>query len=205
MRTSISQPLLLAILLVAVAPSFGAGQPYVDPEGGLRPFVGTSAFMLVNLVPSDDPPNFVQLNFGLRLSPNDTISLEAITWQHFRPLGIQYWQSGDPYPGKVRDFGVGVAYQRFLWRGAYAAVHAVPFVQQYIDEDGDVIQTGFQLFMTLRFGYHFSAFSDLFFVEPSIAFTSWVNTNVPASFQEQDDRWGSYFLFEPGLHFGFNL
>ena len=206
MQTSTSPLVLaLALLLFAALPSSADAQPYVGPGDGPRLFVGTSAFMLMNAVLRDEPPNFVQLNFGVRLTPKDTFSVEAITWQHFRPLGIQYWQSGDPYPGRTRDFGLGVAYQRFLWRGAYAAVHAVPFVQQYLDEEGGVIQTGFQLFMTLRFGYHFSAFNDVFFIEPSVAFTTWVNTNMPASFQEQDDRWSSFFLFEPGLHFGFNL
>ncbi len=180
-------------------------QPYVQ-EKGMTPFVGTSAFVLANAVPDAEPSVFAQLNLGLRVSPTDTLSLELITWQYYQPLGIQYWQSGDSFPGKIRDFGLGLAYQRFLWRGAYVAFHAIPFVQQYIDEEGKVIQTGFQLFTTLRFGYHFSFFEGAIFIEPSVAFTAWpVNTNAPASFQEQENKWASYFLFEPGFHVGFNF
>lgn len=187
-------------------PSQSRAQPYVEPDSDPALFVGTSAFMLYNLLPDDEPPAFAQLNFGIRLTPTDTLSLEAVTWQVFRPTGIQYWQSGDPFPGKVRSLGVGVAYQRYLWRGMYTALHAMPFAQRYIDEDGDLIQRGFRLFMTFRLGYHFSFFDDLFFIEPNIAFTAWpIETNMPASFQEQEDRWTSYFLFEPGLHFGFNF
>ena len=192
---------ILATLISSVAQS----QPYVEEEE-ITPFVGTSLFVLASAIPSDEPPAFAQLNFGLRLSPTDTLSLELITWQYFRPIGIQHWQSGDPFPGKIRDFGLGLAYQRFLWRGAYVAFHAIPFVQQYIDEEGKVIQTGFQLFTTLRLGYHFSFFDDAIFIEPNVAFTAWpVNTNAPASFQEQEDKWASYFLFEPGFHIGFNF
>jgi hypothetical protein len=41
------------------------------------------------------------------------------------------------------------------------------------------------------------------FIDPSIAFTCWpVKTNVPESFAAMDRKWPSYFLFEPGLHFG---
>ena len=201
------QTMLVAIpIVVVMMPSQLQAQPYVDPEGSPEFFVGTSAFLIANLIPDDEPPAFGQLNFGARLTPTDTLSLEAITWQVFRPVGIQHWQSGDRFPGKVRSIGVAVAYQRYLWRGMYTALHVAHFAQRYSDEGGNHIQTGFQLFMTLRFGYHFSFFDDVFFIEPNIAFTAWpINTNMPESFQEQEDRWTAYDLLEPGLHFGFNF
>jgi hypothetical protein len=41
------------------------------------------------------------------------------------------------------------------------------------------------------------------FVEPSLAITHWpITTNVPDSFAAKDRRWPTYFLGEPGLHFG---
>lgn len=203
MRTT---KIILLAITIFLTTSSAQAQPYIDSEDGVKPFIGTSAFVLFNVIPDDEPPAFAQLNFGLRLTPKDTISLELITWQYFRPLGIQYWQSGDAFPGKVRGFGIGMAYQRFLWRGAYAAIHATPFVQQYIDESGDVIQTGFQLFTTLRLGYHFSFFDDSLFIEPNLAITAWpVNTNLPDSFQKEEDRWAGYKFLEPGLHIGFNF
>jgi hypothetical protein len=44
-------------------------------------FIGSSFFMLGNFIPDDpNPPDFVQLNFGYRITPKDVISIEAKTW-----------------------------------------------------------------------------------------------------------------------------
>jgi hypothetical protein len=102
----------------------------------------------------------------------------------------------------VREYGVGVAYQRSLWKGVYASLAAVPFWRQYHDPQGEKIGDGLQLFLTLRAGYHLRLINRVF-LEPSIAFTSWpVATHVPAGFAAQDEKWPSFFLFEPGLHAG---
>lgn len=176
-----------------------------------RCFVSTSAFMLYNFIDTPEPPSFYQINLGYRITSKDIIIVEAITWKYYAPLGIPYGPSyGDDtsanFPGYVRDFGVGLAYQRFLWKGLYSTVHATPFVQQYFNPDKEKIQTGFQLFTTLRLGYHLNLFKERFFIEPSIACTYWpINTNLPASFAEQENKWPNYFLFEPGLHVGFNF
>lgn len=173
-------------------------------------FVSSSAFMLVNLFPVKDPPRFYQINYGYRFSPKDAIIIEAITWQYFAPLGIPYGSSyenaDESFPGIVRDYGIGVAYQRFLWKGLYSTIHATPFIQQYLTEEKELIQSGFQLFMTGRIGYHFEIFKNRIFIEPSVAFTHWpINTNMPPLFKEREDKWPNYFLFEPGLHVGFQF
>ncbi len=181
------------------SPAAAADAPYPRWQ------VGSSMFMAMNALP--DPPKFFQFNAGYRVTNRDVVSLEAITWTYERPLGIPWGPSFDDklenYPGDVRSFGVGVAYQRFLWRGAYAAAHALPLLQQYRDPAGREIQKGFQLFTTLRAGYHVPLFRKRWFIEPSIAMTAWpVNTNVPDSFAARDRKWSKYFLAEPGLHFG---
>jgi hypothetical protein len=62
-----------------------------------------------------------------------------------------------------------------------------------------------QLYITARVGYHVGL-GDRVFLEPSLAFNFWpVSTNVPASFEVQDERWNSYFLAEPGLNIGFRF
>jgi hypothetical protein len=176
-----------------------------------RYFIGSSFFMLGNLLPDDpNPPDFVQLNFGYRITPKDVISLEAKTWKYAWPLGISYGKSfqalEEKFPGYIRDFGVGLVYQRFLWKGAYASIDAMNTFERYIDEDNGKIQNGYQLFMTYRLGYHFQLFKNRFFLEPSVAITHWpVKTNVPESFAKMEDKWPNYFLFEPGLHFGINF
>lgn len=173
-----------------------------------RFFVGTSLFMAMNAA-VDPSPGFYQLNAGYWLTKKDVISVEAITWAYHRALGTPWGPDmSDPaqaYPGYVRAYGVGVAYQRYLWQGLYAAMHALPLLQQFKAPDGKTIQEGFQLFMTLRLGYHFSFCDDHVFIEPSMAVTHWpINTNVPADFARLDNRWSSYFI-EPGLHVGFKF
>lgn len=193
----------LTLLLAAAAP-VAAQSPDADPPAQ-RHVLGSSAFMLMNLAP--DPPSFFQLNYGYRLSAKTTVSLEAITWRYTAPLGIPWGPSfgdeAEEYPGRVRGIGVGVAYQRLLWRGLYAQAHALPLLQRYSDANGEHLQNGFQLFTTVRAGYQLNMFGNRWFIEPSVAATAWpINTNVPADFAALDKKWNRYFLFEPGLHFG---
>jgi hypothetical protein len=93
--------------------------------------------------------------------------------------------------------------QRFIWKGAYAAVHAMNALKHYADEENSKIQKGYQLFMIYQVGYHIQLFRNRFFIEPSIDMTHCpINTNVPESFASVEKRWSNYFLPEPGLHFG---
>lgn len=171
-------------------------------------FVGSTLFMLFNLAP--DPPEYYQLNFGYRVTPKDVFSLELITWTYKGPVGRTYGpdfgNAASDFPGKVRAFGAGIAYKRFLWKSMYTQIHSTAFKQNYLDESGDKIQRGFQLFNTVRLGYQFRFFKNQFFLEPSVAITFWpVNTNLPDAFQVEEDKWNNYFIGEPGLHFGFNF
>ena len=171
-----------------------------------RYFISSTPFMLANLLPK--PPHFAQLNFGARLTARDTLIVEAITWRYPAPLGIPYWNplfenSNAEFPGFARDIGVGLAYQRFWWKGLYTTVHATPFVQTYHRRSGALIQTGFQLFVVARVGWHFDLFDQRLFIEPSMAATSWpINTNLPPGFQAEEDKWPKVFFPEPGLHIG---
>lgn len=173
-------------------------------------FVGTSAFILMNLIPNqENPPGYFQLNLGYWITDKDVLSLEAITWKYREPLGIPYGPSknnpAEAYPGTVRDWGIGVAYQRYFWRGLYAAQHITPLVQRYEHPD-NTVSKGFMLFMATRAGYHFRIIKKRFFVEPSVACTYWpIRTSVPEPYKVIDHRWPSYFLFEPGLHLGFTF
>ena len=173
-----------------------------------KQFIGSSFFMLFNL--TNDPPEFYQLAYGYRLSPKDVIVGEAITWTYKGPLGRQYGPDyenpASNFPGRVRSIGAGISYKRFLWKRMFTQVHATALHQNYLDELDDKIQSGFQLFMVGRLGYQFSLFKNRFFLEPSVAVTSWpINTNLPESFQVQEDKFPKYFLFEPGLNFGINF
>jgi len=172
-------------------------------------YVGSSAFMLMNLFLANDPepPRFYMLDIGYRITPKDVISLEAITWNYYEPIGMSGKEKSDGpnFPGRVVAYGLGLTYKRFIWKQAFARIHSTAMHQNYLDESDNKIQSGFQLFNTLRLGYQFKIFKNKFFIEPSLAVTNWpINTNLPDDFQILEDRYDK-FDFEPGLHFGFNF
>lgn len=173
-----------------------------------RHFIGSSAFMVFNLLPN--PPGFYQLNAGRWLTHKDVVSVEAKTWSYQFPLGIPYGDDFEnpayEYPGKARGIGMGAVYQRFIWKGFYAAIHNSLFYQRYTNKEKQLIGEGVQLFQAFRLGYHIKMTKNRFFLEPSLAVTHWpINTGVPESFKAKDKDWPNYFLFEPGLHFGYKF
>ena len=172
-------------------------------------FVGSTMFVLGNLAPKNKP-DFVQLNLGYRLTGKDVVSLELKTWKYAWSLGIPYGKSfeapEEKFPGYIREYGFALAYQRFLWKGLYAAVHSMNAWQSFVNEKGEKIDHGFQIFNTYRVGYHIKLFKDRFFIEPSIAVTHRpYHTKMPDSFKQMDDKWRKFFIGEPGLHVGYNF
>jgi hypothetical protein len=172
-------------------------------------FVGSTFMMLGNLN-SNDRPDFVQLNFGYRLTGRDVVSLELITWKYAWSLGIPWGKSFDApeekFPGYIREFGFSLVYQRFWWKGLYTGAHVMPAWQSFVDDDGKKIDNGFQILNSYRVGYHLKLFKDRFFIEPSICVTHRLyHTRMPDTFKQMDDRWSKFFFGEPGLHFGFNF
>ncbi|MES3016787.1 MAG: hypothetical protein V4721_03365 [Bacteroidota bacterium] len=173
-------------------------------------FLGSTMFLLGNL-DKVNPPGFAQLNLGYRITGKDVISLELITWKHAWPLGINpfynkaYGKPEEKYPGYIREYGVGLAYQRYFWKGFYAAVHATPMWQTYKNEKDDKVGNGFIIFNTYRIGNHVKLFKDRFFIEPSLGIAGRPYfTKMPDGFKEKDDKWPKWTP-EPGLHFGFNF
>lgn len=196
---------MLSVCLVFTGLS---AQAQMADQPNSRTFVGSTLFMLANLADDPEPPNYYQLNVGYRITPKDVISLEMITWKYYEPVGVPYGEKKEAanFPGSVQAFGLGLAYKRFLWKRAYAQLHATAFRQNYLDTSNQKIQSGFQLFNTLRIGYQLRFFNNRLFLEPSIACTFWpVNTNLPEGFQLEEDKFRAYFVGEPGLHFGINF
>jgi hypothetical protein len=175
-----------------------------------RWFVGSTLFLLGNLSPTN-PPGFVQLNLGYRITGKDVISVELITWKHAWPLGINpfynkaYGKPEEKFPGYIREYGIGLAYQRYIWKGLYVAAHAMPMWQTFKNENGNKVGDGFIIFNTYRVGYHVKLFKDKFFIEPSLGIAGRPYfTEMPDGFKEKDDKWPKWTP-EPGLHFGYNF
>lgn len=173
-------------------------------------FIGSTLFMIANVIPDNNPPKMVYLNVGYRITGRDAISLEFKTWKYAWPIGIPYGKSyeaeGEGFPGYIREYGVSLNYQRFLWNGLFAQVDVMPAFQTFVNDNGRKVDKGFQIFNTYSIGYHIKLFKDRLFIQPSIAITHRpYQSEMPDSFKEVDDRWSRFFFGQPGLHFGFNF
>ena len=201
---------LFAALLTLAAPLAAQAQDAKEDSTHKRYFVGSTLFMLANVVPDNNPPNLVYLNVGYRITKKDIISLELKTWRYGWPIGIPYGKSfeaeGEGFPGYVREYGVSLNYQRFLARGLFAQVDVMPAFQSFVNESGRKIDNGFQIFNTYSVGYRVKLFKDRVFFDPSIAITHRpYQSTMPAAFKQVDDRWSRLFYGQPGLHFGYNF
>lgn len=173
-------------------------------------FIGSSLFMLSNLFPDDNAPDFAQLNFGYRINHKNAVSIEIKTWKYAWSLGIPYGEKfeapEEKFPGCIREYGFAFAYQHFWWKGFYTGVDVMSAFQTFFNNDGNKIDNGYQIFNTYRVGYHFKLLKDKFFIQPSIAITHRpYHSKMPDSFKRIDDKWSKFFVGEPGLHFGFNF
>jgi hypothetical protein len=190
--------LLVAWLLAMARPSHA--EPAAD---GDRWSAGTSAWMVMNAFP--DSPHFYYLEVDRAFDDRNAVVVEALTWTYHAPIGIPYGSAmgdADDYPGFVRSVGVGVGWRYTLYRGLVASVRSFHLVQRYHEDDRPTT-TGYQLFLQTRVGWHWPARAPGFWIEPSVGFNWWpIEVGRPASFRAIDDRWPSYFLFEPWLNAG---
>ena len=203
--------ILWLALIVMMASALQVKAQYDEQDSTYKKwFVGSTLFLLGNLA-TVNKPDLVQLNIGYRITKRDVISLELITWKSAWPLGINpfynkvYGTPEEKFPGYIRDYGLGIAYQRYLWKGLYVAVHVMPALQTFVNENGKTVGNGFMIFNTNRVGYHIKLFNDVFFIEPSLGIAGRpYHTEMPDGFKQKDDKWPKYTP-EPGLHFGFNF
>ena len=177
-----------------------------------RCFVGTSLFVLLGNLSNENPPNFAQLSLGYRLTGRDAITVSGKTWKYAWPNGIHpffndaYTKPEEQFPGYVREWGVSVSYTRFLYKGLYAELDVMSTWQTFVDNNGNKIDNGFQIFNTYRVGYHVKLFKDRFFIQPSVCITHRAyHTKLPDGFKQLDDKWSKFIFGEPGLNIGYNF
>jgi hypothetical protein len=156
----------------------------------------------------------VELHVKRNLDNKNIIGVKFATWRLFQPMGITWWdgvvdkiESGtEYYDGFLRETGIGVTYQRMLWKGLFASIEVLPQIQTYTDLDGNKIKNGFKLYNSIHLGYHFAFFKKRFFVEPQVHVNQWMfDNNSPEGFKEFDDKYGNVFLFEPNIYLGFKF
>lgn len=165
----------------------------------------------------DDRKNtqHVELHFKRNLDNKNIIGIKFATWRLFQPMGILWWDGlsekldskSEFYPGHLRETGLGISYQRMLWKGLFATVEVLPQFKTYLDLNNSKVGNGFKLYTSYHLGYHFSfGKNKRFFIEPQVHCQNWlIDTNTPAAFKALDDKWKNYFLFEPNLYFGVNF
>lgn len=167
-----------------------------------RHSIGSSLFMAFNFL--EDPADYYLLNYGYMLNEKSKVFVEAYTWKYPEPMGT-YGSSKEMYPGEIRAFGIGVGYQRLLWKNLFFQIQATPMLKHYNDENGDKIQNGFLLYTQTGIGYKFEFFNDKWYLESAWLLKYWpIDTNFPKSFEEIEDGAPKY-IFEPALNFGFSF
>ncbi len=173
--------------------------------------VSTTYLSFVNFEEEETNTHHYELHFKYNLTPKDIIGVKVATWKLFAPMGMPIqeqlkFDENNFYPGRLRESGIGVTYQRMLWKGLFATVEVLPQLKTYLDENDKKICNGFKLYTSYHLGYHIAFFKNRMFVEPQIHCNYWpVDTNTPESFKEMDDKWNNYILFEPNLYIGVNF
>ena len=199
------------ILFFAFFPGIAIAEPNTDQSYKFSACTTWHTFMNWDAEPTNI--HMYEFHFGYRLTEKDTIGIKAATWKLFEPMGIQLWDShlmkkSEYYPGRLLEYGVGVTYQRMLWKGLFAAIEVLPLKQEYLNENGEKIKEGFRLYTTYHVGYRISLLRDRVYIAPQIHCNYWpVMTDGPEGFKERESRdWTkNYVLFEPNIYIGINF
>lgn len=173
--------------------------------------VSTTYLTFLNFGDEKTNTHHYEFHVGYRLTPKDKISIKVATWKMFAPMGMPMleqlkFDEKNFYTGRLRETGIGATYQRIIWKGLFATVEILPQLKTYLDEDDNKIGNGFKLYTSYHLGYHFPLFKNRMYIELQIHCNYWpIDTNTPPSFQEIDNEWNNYFLFEPNIYIGVNF
>jgi hypothetical protein len=171
-------------------------------------YVGSTLYLLGNFVEKHNP-EYIQLNVGYRITPEDVVHFRfkrsVYDWPLGTPWGKIFDGTEESYPGKACILAPTLGYQRFWWEGLYTSVYALNAFETYMDGNGKNIGNGYTLYLDFYFGYQFKFFNDRFFFEPAIGISYWpLRTGVPDSFKSVEQKWPNYFI-QPGFDFGYNF
>lgn len=173
--------------------------------------LSTTWLSFVNFGAEQTNTHHYELHFKYNLTSKDKIGLKVATWKLFATMGMPMseqikFDENNFYPGRLRETGLGVTYQRMLWKGLFTTLEILPQLKTYLDVDNNKIGNGFKLYTSYHLGYHISLFKGRMFLEPQIHCQYWpIDTNTPQSFKEIDNEWNNFFLFEPNLYIGVNF
>lgn len=173
--------------------------------------VSTTWLSFANFGDEKTNTHHYELHFKYKLTEKDIIGIKVSTWKLFAPMGIPIvdaikMEESTFFPGRLKESGIGVTYQRFLWKGLFVSAEILPLYKTYLDEEKNEIGNGFKLYTTWHMGYHIPLFKNRMFIEPQVHCNYWpVDTNTPQSFQAEESKWNNYVLFEPNIYIGFKF
>jgi hypothetical protein len=173
--------------------------------------VSTTYYSFLNFEEEKTNTYHYEFHVGYKFTLKDRIGIKVATWKMFAPMGMPMqeqlkYDKNNFYPGRLRENGLGVTYQRMLWKGLFATVEVMPQLKTYTDINDKKIGNGFKLYTSYHLGYHISFFRNRVYLEPQIHCQYWpIDTNTPQAFKEIDSEWNNYFLFEPNVYIGFKF
>jgi hypothetical protein len=173
--------------------------------------ISTTYLTFANFGPEKTNTHHYEFHFGYMITPKDRIGIKVTTWSLFAPMGIPWgpyiMKESEAYPGRLRESGIGITYQRILWKGLFASIEILPLKKTYLDENKNRTGNGFKLYTTYHLGYHVPIFKNRLFLEPQIHCNYWpIDTKGPQGFEENENKWSNnYFLFEPNIFIGVNF
>lgn len=198
---------IIAIVFLSIGSLF-AQKNSKDSTNYYKYSVSTPYLTFMNFGSEKTNTHHYEFHFGYQITPKDRIEIKAATWKLFAPMGIPIWDplfldESEFYPGRLKESGIGITYQRLLWKGLFAQIEILPLWKTYLDESKEKIDDGFKLYTSYHVGYHLSFFKNRFYIEPQIHCNWWpIDTEGPQGFEEKESKWNNYFLFEPNLYLG---
>ncbi len=209
MKTSNLIKLFAATLMIAVFTATSFSQNNTKGKSVRHKFsISTTYLTFANFGQEKTNTHHYEFHFKYKITPKDIIGIKVATWKLFEPMGIPLWdpllmKESESYPGRLRESGIGVTYQRMLWKGLFTSIEILPLLKTYMDEDDKKIGNGFKLYTTYHLGYHIPLFKGRLFLEPQVHCNYWpIDTDIPQGFKEKESKWNKYFLFEPNLYIG---
>jgi hypothetical protein len=208
---SIAAAFVFALFLTNGIAQNSNQSPLISVKDSVRDFrftINTTYLSFANFGNEKTNTQHYELHFRYKLTQKDKIGIKVATWKLFAPMGIPLWdplflKESEFYPGRLKEDGIGLTYQRMVWKGLFATLEVLPQLKTYRDENDRKIGNGFKLYTSYHLGYHVPLFKNRMFIEPQIQGQYWpINTNVPESFKAKDRKWNNYFLFEPNLYIG---
>ncbi len=205
--------LIVVLFAVSFTSLFGQNPKEQSFETAIKQkfLISTTYLSFLNFGDEKTNTHHYELQAAYQLTPKDRVGIKFASWKMFAPMGIPLqeqlaFDEDNFYPGRLKERGVGITYQRKLWKGLFVAIEVLPQSKTYIDEDDQEIGNGFKLYTTYHLGYQLSLFKNRVYLEPQIHCNYWpIDTNTPQSFKEMDEKWHNYFLFEPNLYIGFKF